>query len=117
MDEMYDNWDKQLDAEIQSLVMMEPGSQEKALQADVASKMYKTRIDEIKSMAELEAREAEVKAQRKDRIIGHILDGAKIVLPLAFAWIWMGRGLEFEKEGTYTSQTFKGLWNRFNPLK
>lgn len=38
---------------------------------------------------------------------------AGIVAPLVFYGIWMNRGLEFEKEGSFTSQTFKGLIGKF----
>lgn len=40
-----------------------------------------------------------------------------IVAPIVFYGIWMSRGLEFEKEGTFTSNTFKGLIGKFRPSK
>ena len=40
---------------------------------------------------------------------------AELVLPLAFYGAWMRMGFEFEKEGTFTSSTFKNLFNRFKP--
>ena len=30
---------------------------------------------------------------------------------------WMKRGFKFEENGTYTSTTFRGLFNRFKPTK
>ena len=45
------------------------------------------------------------------------IDIAGIVLPLAFYGVWMNRGLEFEKEGSFTSATFKGLLGKFKPTK
>ena len=45
------------------------------------------------------------------------IDIAGIVLPLAFYGVWMNRGLEFEKEGSFTSATFKGLFGKFKPTK
>ena len=45
------------------------------------------------------------------------IDMAGIVLPLAFYGVWMNRGLEFEKEGSFTSATFKGLLGKFKPTK
>lgn len=42
---------------------------------------------------------------------------ASIVLPMIFYGVWMKRGFKFEETGTYTSQTFKGLTNRFKPTK
>ena len=45
------------------------------------------------------------------------IDVAGITLPLIFYGIWMNRGLEFEKEGSFTSTTFKGLLGKFKPTK
>lgn len=42
---------------------------------------------------------------------------ASVVLPLAFYGVWMNKGLEFEKTGTFTSNTFKGLTQKFKPTK
>jgi hypothetical protein len=42
---------------------------------------------------------------------------AGVVLPLIFYGAWMKKGLKFEETGTYTSTTFKGLFNRFKPTK
>ena len=38
-----------------------------------------------------------------------------VVLPIVFYSVWMNRGLEFEKEGCFTSATFKGLTKFFRP--
>ena len=40
-----------------------------------------------------------------------------ILVPIGFYSTWMKRGLEFEKEGSYTSATFKGLFGKFKPTK
>ena len=40
-----------------------------------------------------------------------------VVAPIMFYSAWMKRGLKFEETGTYTSQTFKGLFGRFKPTK
>lgn len=42
---------------------------------------------------------------------------AELVLPLMFYGVWMRRGLRFEETGTFTSQTFKNLFNRFKPTR
>lgn len=42
---------------------------------------------------------------------------AELVLPLIFYGVWMSRGLRFEETGTFTSQTFKNLFNRFKPTR
>ena len=40
-----------------------------------------------------------------------------VVAPIMFYSAWMKRGLRFEETGTYTSQTFKGLFGKFKPTK
>lgn len=40
-----------------------------------------------------------------------------VIAPLVFYGIWMNRGLQFEEEGSFTSQTFKGLIGKFKPNK
>ena len=40
-----------------------------------------------------------------------------IIAPIMFYGIWMNRGFEFEKEGTFTSTTFKGLMGKFKTTK
>lgn len=40
-----------------------------------------------------------------------------IVLPLALYSVWMNRGLEWEKTGTFTSTTFKGLFSKFKTTR
>lgn len=55
--------------------------------------------------------------QKKDRWIRVIVAGVELVVPMIFYGVWMARGFKFETTGTYTSSTFKGLWNRFKPFK
>lgn len=51
----------------------------------------------------------------KDRIFDVCIKSAEIIVPIMFYSIWMRKGLKFEETGTFTSQTFKGLINRFRP--
>lgn len=43
------------------------------------------------------------------------VDVAGVVLPLVFYSKWIGEGLKFEQEGTFTSQTFKSLMAKMKP--
>ena len=52
-----------------------------------------------------------------DRYVKIGVATAELVLPLVFYGVWMKRGLKFEETGTFTSQTFKNLFNRFKPTK
>ena len=40
-----------------------------------------------------------------------------IMLPLAFYSNWMMEGFKFEETGSFTSTTFKGLFQKFKPTK
>ena len=53
----------------------------------------------------------------KDRYFRLGISAAELILPLMFYGIWMNRGFKFEKDGTYTSQTFRSLFSRFKPTK
>ncbi len=55
--------------------------------------------------------------QVKDRYIGLGIAAAEIILPLIFYSKWMKKGFKFEETGTFTSTTFRGLFNRFKPTK
>ena len=62
-------------------------------------------------------KELENAGRAKDRSIRFGLDVAGLILPLIFYGVWMRRGFKFEEEGTFTSTTFRGLFNRFKPTK
>ena len=55
--------------------------------------------------------------QVKDRYIRLGIAAAEIILPLIFYSKWMKKGFKFEETGTFTSTTFRGLFNRFKPTK
>lgn len=97
--------------------------------------LHKLRIDEVKVKMEAEEKreqrerediERERDAQFKkrqlrglaaDRYVKLGIAAAELVLPLMFYGVWMREGFKFEETGTYTSQTFKNLFNRFKPTK
>lgn len=79
--------------------------------------LHKLRIDEIKT-------EMETDERHERRFLDKEINDARmgiavleLVLPLIFYNIWMKRGLRFEETGTFTSQTFKNLFNRFKPTR
>ena len=55
--------------------------------------------------------------QVKDRYIRLGIAAAEIILPLIFYSKWMKKGFKFEETGTFTSTTFRSLFNRFKPTK
>ena len=72
------------------------------IKADVQDEQYKrSQLDE----------------QVKDRYFKVGIAAAELLIPLMFYGIWMRKGFKFEETGTYTSTTFRGLFNRFRPTK
>ena len=53
----------------------------------------------------------------KVKLIDLGIQAAGIILPVIFYGSWIKKGLEFEKEGTFTSTTFKGLISKLKIMK
>lgn len=120
---------------LEDLEDLEKGSENYAKAVENVVKLYKLRLEEAKSKHEAEQqlaaaereaanreREAQLKERQlaeqvKDRYFKLGVDTAGILLPLAFYAVWMRRGFKFEESGTFTSTTFRGLFNRFRPTK
>ena len=116
---------------IKELSMHHPGSKEydditKAIDALYATlnKEKSLMLEEVKIEKDAESKFRDLELQQninKDNklltAVKYGIDIAGIVLPLAFYGVWMNRGLEFEKEGSFTSATFKGLFGKFKPTK
>ena len=104
---------------IKELSMHHPGTKEydditKAIDALYATlnKEKSLMLEEVKIENDLELQR---NANEDNKIWSAIkcgIDFAGITLPLIFYGIWMNRGLEFEKEGSFTSATFKGLFGK-----
>lgn len=120
--------DEEIRNEIERLSYFESGSEEKLKAIKGIAELYKLKIDEYRASAEAIDKEERRKSEdslksvelddnKKDRLIKMCLAGAELVLPLIFYAVWMRRGLKFEETGTFTSTTFRGLFNRFRPTK
>ena len=104
--------------------MHQPGTKEfdditKAIDALYATlnKEKSLMLEEVKIGNDLELQQNVNKDNKLLTAVKYGIDIAGIVLPLAFYGVWMNRGLEFEKEGSFTSATFKGLLGKFKPTK
>lgn len=109
---------------IKELSMHHPGTKEydditKAIDALYATlnKEKSLMLEEVKIEKDLELQQNVNKDNKLLTAVKYGIDIAGIVLPLAFYGVWMNRGLEFEKEGSFTSATFKGLLGKFKPTK
>lgn len=119
---------EEIKAGLSDLSSLETGSKEKSEAIDDLVKLYKLKIEESKAemdyLKEIDEHERSDQAKReqlseqvKDRYFRLGIAAAELVLPLVFYAVWMKRGFQFEKDGTYTSTTFRGLFNRFRPTK
>lgn len=109
---------------IKELSMHHPGTKEydeitKAIDAlyTTLNKEKSLMLEEVKIKNDLELQQNVNKDNKLLTAVKYGIDIAGIVLPLAFYGVWMNRGLEFEKEGSFTSATFKGLLGKFKPTK
>lgn len=116
--------EEEIKAQIENLADLKSGSDEKTQAVDDLAKLYKLSIEEKKLRADSEEKcadaqdkEKQIREQKKDRWVRIGIAVAELVLPLAFYGRWMKRGFEFEKDGAYTSTTFRGLFSKFKPTK
>ncbi len=120
--------EEEIRAEIEYLKALEPGGQEHSSAIDSLTKLYKLKLEEDKNADEhLEKignqetdqnfKAAQLAETVKDRYFRVGIAAAELILPLIFYGIWMRRGFKFETDGTFTSQTFRGLFSRFKPTK
>lgn len=117
MDESKKMLEEEIKAEIQRLSSLTPGSKERTAAIDELSKLYHLKIDEVKSLEDTKVKNNQMSEQVKDRYFKLGIAAAELIIPLVFYGAWMKRGFKFEETGTFTSTTFRGLFNRFKPTK
>ena len=98
--ELKEMLDERIAKLMESIDSMKPGSEE-----------YASATEDLKKL--IEASESTDK-----NVLDKVLVGVRIgelMLPLGFYWVWMKRGLEFERTGAFTSSVFRSLTNSFKP--
>lgn len=73
------------------------------------------RMNELKTLMGMKAESDKSLFDNSCAVAKIFVEVLGIGAPLVFYNIWMHEGLEFEKEGTFTSQTLKGLITKFKP--
>lgn len=131
MDNIKTKLDERIEAALDAMKTLTPGSKEYDNAANHLATLYRLSMDEtekertfqrncdrdILETRELELKIAQLEDQKKDRWWRLGLEAAGLVLPMAFYAVWMRRGFKFEETGTFTSTTFRGLFNKFKPTK
>ena len=123
--------EEEIQTEFEKLSKLEPGSREHSAAVSDLTALYKLNMEETENdrtfmkkcdheaveEREMQLKSAQLEEQVKDRYFRLGLEAAGIVLPLMFYGIWMRKGFKFEESGTFTSTTFRGLFNKFKPTK
>lgn len=128
MEEIRNMLDEEIRAEINGLESLSFGSKEHLTATENLATLYKLRVEETKITLDFEEkaenrkrdeqlREEQLEEQVKDRYFKLGIAAAELMIPLMFYAVWMRRGFKFEENGTFTSTTFRGLFNRFRPTK
>lgn len=112
--------DEAIDAAKLNLDISEPGSEGRKEAVNELEKLYKLKLEETKTNLEFEEKwhrrvmDSEAfEEQVKARKIDNILRAAGIGLPIGVSLIFTVWGFKFEEEGTFTSDTFKWLRQKF----
>ena len=116
-DEIKQKLDKEIEREIEEMELALPTNEGYGAATERLEKLYKLKIESEKAEHEVRTTNQQLADTKKDRWIKLAVDAAGILLPLGFYGIWMRRGLEYEKDGSFTSATFRGLISRFRPTK
>lgn len=127
-EEIRDLLGEEIKTEIRNLSALDAGSKEKSTAIEDLAKLYRLRIEETRNEwdfnekyesrdSDIQFKKDQLEEQVKDRYFRLGVEAASIILPLIFYAAWMKRGFRFEETGTYTSTTFRGLFNRFKPTK
>lgn len=90
---------------------------EKKMNNDYAVRLKQYELESVKRTDEADYKSYEKVKARNENIFKWCIGIAEIVLPLMFYAVWLRRGFQFEKEGTYTSPTFRHLFSNFKPTK
>jgi hypothetical protein len=109
--------EEEIKAEIYDLGDLQAGSEAKSAAIESLAKLYKLKIEETQGELDSYNKKSQLAEQVKDRCFKLGIAAAEIILPLIFYAVWMKMGFKFEENGTYTSTTFRGLFNRFRPTK
>jgi hypothetical protein len=130
-EEMRQKLNEAISEELEELKMLQLGSEEHVKGSESIEKLYKValadmknqidiaqqEIDESTEMAKIRKDKEAMAEEKRDRYVRYVLDGVKIIAPLMLYSIWMKRGFEFEKDGTFTSTTFRNLFQKIKPEK
>lgn len=125
--------------EIEALSALQVGTDAKSKAVDDLTKLCKLRIESERTKLDFEEksqrqimdnkneienrncedifRKEQLKLQRDEMYARIGIAAFEIGLGLIFNSVWMDKGFKFEKEGIYSSPTFRNLWSHFRLTK
>ena len=103
--------------QLENLNNIEPGSEDHVKATDSLATLYKLKIEEESKLNDDDIKRNHLGKENRNSYIRMGIDVAGIVLPLAFYASWMNKGFKFEETGTFTSTTFRGLFQKFKTTK
>lgn len=127
-DEIKAKLDEEIMDQLSVLSDMDVGSDKRKTAVDDLVKLYRLRIEETKNDRDfiegVNAREREEQF-KKEQIVDQVKErkfrfgmaAAELLIPLIFYASMFCSGLDFEKEGTFTSNMLRNLISRFKPTK
>ncbi len=111
---------KEINSDIEVLDSLGLSDEEYKVCVNNIETLYKLKLEEDKIRLQISQNEREKKKSKGEvfeRYAKIGVDILGIMLPIIFYAHWLRTGMEFEKTGTFTSTTFKGLFNKFRPTK
>ena len=114
-EELRQKLEKEISDSLDEIANLGIGTEEYKKALHNFSELHNLKLEEDKLLVDKQDKCEQINGNSLDRKIRIGIVAAELLVPIIFYSIWMKRGFEFEKEGTYTSTTFRGLFNRFKP--
>lgn len=108
---------REIQAELELLRSKEVGSEEHKATVDSVTKLVDRAIEMEKLNIEHEDKAAQMKEDKKDRLIKNILTAAGIIIPTVTGIWGTYKTLKFEETGTITSMAGRNWVNKLFPKK
>ena len=122
-------------SELTGLSELKAGGEEHKTAIDNVTKLYRLALDDVKiendydekwNRRDMDKKQSELDESYREKQLSdqRVIEYAKIgvqaagiMLPLMLYAACFRKGLKFEETGTFTSATFKGLFNKIGPKK
>ncbi len=118
--ETYEMLVKEINSDIEVLNSLGLSDDEYRVCVNNIETLYKLKLEEDKLKLQISQDKYEKKKDKSEAFERYAKIGVDILgvaLPLIFYAHWLRVGMKFEETGTFTSATFKGLFNKFRPTK